>query len=142
MAYAGINFEGFKVMAGLGAGPGAEPLGHRICKKFDMKIAKMHYFNHFSKIFQNFALNFCAFGRKHKCLRIFDESLKFWWKVNRKIEFLPIFEKSCSKWTLPKYHHFSTIHSCLLGVKPGTSLRTPLTVNGRFGAEEPNKICR
>ena len=52
MAYAGKNFGGFKVMAGLVGGPGGgaprKPENFRkFAKKFLKKIAKMNYFSIF-----------------------------------------------------------------------------------------------
>ena len=55
-------------MAGLVGGPGVEPPDAGefaiICKKLLKKIAKIHYFSLFIKKISNYALNFCACGRK------------------------------------------------------------------------------
>ena len=46
VAYAGKNFGGFKVMAGLVGGPGNF---RKFAKKFLRKLQKMHYFSIFFK---------------------------------------------------------------------------------------------
>ena len=58
----------------------------------------MLYFRIFCKKFKNYALNFRAFGRKHNCLENYREHFeKFWWNLNRKMEFLRIIPKVVAK---------------------------------------------
>ena len=71
MAYAGKNFGGLKVMAGLVGGPGirapppdAGKFSKNLQKNFKGKWQKMNYFSIFFKKLTNHALIFCAYGRK------------------------------------------------------------------------------
>ena len=81
MAYAGKNFVGFKVMADLIGGPGAEPPSSpsptgagefsKICKEIHKKIAINELFLPIFQIFQNYGLNLCALERKTQLVRNF-----------------------------------------------------------------------
>ena len=54
-------------------------------------MQKWSIFTYFTKILQNRSLDFRALDEKHNWLGKFCKSLvKFWWKFNRKIEFLSI----------------------------------------------------
>ena len=57
VAYAGKNFGGLKVMAGLVGGPRTPENFRKFAKKFHKKIAKMHYFSIFFNKVQNYELN-------------------------------------------------------------------------------------
>ena len=82
MAYAGKIFGGgFKVMAGLVRGPGAEPPGRRRIFENLKKIPKENcqkcsILAYFAKKIQNSALNFRAFGRKPQLVWEFLENFK------------------------------------------------------------------
>ena len=71
---------GFKVMAGLVGGLGAEPPGRRrifenLQRNSRRKLQKCCIFAYFAKKFQNHALNFRAFGRKTQLFgEIFDKN--------------------------------------------------------------------
>ena len=78
---------GFKVMAGLVEGPGAEPPGRRrifenLQRKFLKKIAKMQYFGLFCKNISKPCVKFSrvktkntiGWGNFEKILKIFDEN--------------------------------------------------------------------
>ena len=90
--YSGIrrkSFGGFKVMAGIVGGLGAEsprtPENFRkFAKDFLRKLQKMHYFSLFFKKFQNYALNVCAFGRKTQLVGKFEKILKIFDKIQYK----------------------------------------------------------
>ena len=83
----GVNIcIGINGIARISVGGGGE--FSKICKRFLMKIAKMHYFSIFFKKFKNHALIFLGLDEKHKFLGHFWENFViFWWKWNGKIEF-------------------------------------------------------
>ena len=83
VAYAGKNFGGFKVMAGLVWGPRAEPPGRRrifenLQKEFLRKLPKMHYFSIFFKRFNKPYVNFSRLWTKNTiCWEILRNFRKF-----------------------------------------------------------------
>ena len=88
--YSGIRRKRFRGVQGYGrprrGSGGADRPGRRrnflkFAKNSLRKLLNMHYFSLFFKKFQNYALHFCAFGRKtqfvgkfEKILKIFDEN--------------------------------------------------------------------
>ena len=107
MAYAGKNFGGgFKVLAGLVGGPGAEPPGRQrifenLQKNFLKKIAKMHYFSIFFEKFKKPCVNFtCVWTKNTNSWEFLIDFRKFskniFWKF-RTIHYFSIFFKRFNK---------------------------------------------
>ena len=98
VAYAEKNFEGFKVMASLLGGPGAEPPGRR--RNFEIlqtnssrKLQKEDYFRRFFKKIKNHALNFRSLDEIPNCVGNFWENFeRFLWKKHKNALFWYIFK--------------------------------------------------